>query len=114
MRATKLILMILILVFPVVTLAAEESPWKKVPICTFGMPYIGHAVGPHQAGLITGILKAVYKPEDIKLVHKELPYKRALDELAAGKIQCSLDIKDNRKGFYQGKSTMALDRKSVV
>ena len=99
--------LVLGLMLPFATLAAEESSWKKGPVCTFGMPYLGHAVSPHETGLITSILKVIYRPEGIKLIHKELPYKRALKELAAGKIQCSLDIRDNRKGFYQGKATMA-------
>lgn len=99
--------LLLTLLLPVATQADEVNPWKKVQTCVFGMPYIGHAVGPHETGLITSILKAVYKPESINLVHKELPYKRALEELASGTIQCTLDLKDHRKGFYQGKTTMA-------
>lgn len=107
-------ILILALVIPYSALAEEDNPWKKVPVCTFGMPYIGHAVGPHESGLVTGILKAVFKPENIILAHKELPYKRALEELASGKIQCSLGIRDSRKGFYQGKTTMAFYDLSVA
>jgi polar amino acid transport system substrate-binding protein len=111
---TILLALVMGLILPCPAVAEEESPWKKVPICTFGMPYVGHAVSPHETGSITSILKAIYKPTGIKLVHKELPYKRAISELSSGKIQCSLDRADNRKEFYQGKNTIAFYDLSVA
>lgn len=114
-RIKRLIfILFLTLVLPAASSAVEENPWKKQRVCIFGMPYIGHAVSQRGTGLLTSILKAVYQPDKIVLRHQPLPYKRALDELAEGKIQCSLDIKDNRKGFLQAKTTMAFYDLSVA
>lgn len=109
MRTTNLFIFILFLflALPFTSSATEDNPWKRQRVCTFGMPYIGHAVSQRETGILTSILKAVFEPEKINLRHVALPYKRALNDLAEGKIQCTLDIKDNRKGFLQAKSTMA-------
>lgn len=102
---------IFILAFLTVSLpvsAQKKNPWAARETCIFGMPYIGHAVKQGRTGTITEILKAVYEPEDVVLEHKALPYERTLSELMTGKIHCTLDVKDNRKGVLQGKSTIAI------
>lgn len=88
----------------VVPAQAEENPWSR-PTCIFGMPNIGHAVQRGQTGLITDILNAVYKREGVVFRHETMPYARALQALAVGKIQCTLDV---------GKQKIGLQPKSII
>lgn len=87
--------------------AQQPDPWAERDTFIFGMPYIGHAVQPRNTGMISDILKAVFEPEDIDFAHVPHPYKRVLEELRAGTIHCSLQVKDHYKGVLQGETTLA-------
>jgi len=87
---------------------AGYPEWQPPKAFIFGMPYIGHAVKPNRKGLVTEILKAVFEGAGYELEHQNLPYKRALTALKAGKIHCTLDVRDKQKGVVQGKTTMLI------
>lgn len=72
--------------------APAADPWAAKPVCNFGMPYLGRAVLPRQAGMITAILQRVFEPEGVVLRHRAMPYHRALAALGQGDIQCTLSI----------------------
>ncbi|MDD3312712.1 transporter substrate-binding domain-containing protein [Pseudodesulfovibrio sp.] len=71
-----------------------DDPWAAKPVCNFGMPYLGRAVLPRQAGMITAILQRVFEPEGVVLRHRAMPYHRAVAEVEQGDIQCTLSIGD--------------------
>jgi len=89
-------------------LAAGYPEWQAPKACIFGMPYIGSAVRKGNTGLITDILIRVYETEGYELVHRELPYNRAVEELLAGAIHCTLDIEDIRQDVLQSKQTIII------
>jgi len=96
MRTVLVLLFALCCAFPAqADGTATGDPWTAKPVCTFGMPYIGRAVLPRQAGMLTAILQRVFEPEGVVLRHQVMPYQRALDELTKGSIQCTLSIGDD-------------------
>lgn len=86
--------------------ARADDPWKPKPVCIFGMPYLGEAVKKDQKGIIITLLNAVFEPEGIVLKHMPIPYRRAVEEVEQGKIQCTLDVKNNNKRVVQGNHTL--------
>lgn len=81
--------------------------WQPPPTCIFAMPYFGHAVGPAETGFVTEVLKKVFREEKLEIEHKNLPYNRVIDELKAGTVTCTLDIKGDSKIGLRAKSTIA-------
>jgi ABC-type amino acid transport substrate-binding protein len=73
---------------------APEDDWRDAPVCVFGMPEGGDAVGDDNTGYVTEVLRAALAPAGYDLVHKDMPYRRACGELAEGRIQCSLTAKN--------------------
>jgi len=90
MRTALVLLLALCCAVP----AMADDPWTAKPVCNFGMPYIGRAVLPRQAGMVTAILQRVFEPEGVVLRHQAMPYHRALAELERGEIECTLSIGD--------------------
>ncbi|WP_319541234.1 transporter substrate-binding domain-containing protein [uncultured Pseudodesulfovibrio sp.] len=98
----------MVLTMPSSSHAAGYPEWQAPRACIFGMPYIGNAVRKGNSGLITDILVRVYEPEGYELIHRELPYNRAVKELLAGTIHCTLDIEDTRKDVLQSRQAIIL------
>jgi hypothetical protein len=73
---------------------ARADDWDATPVCVFGMPESGFAVGSHDSGYVTEVLRTALAPSGYDLVHKDMPYRRARGELAKGRIQCSLTAKN--------------------
>ncbi|MGE4421646.1 MAG: substrate-binding periplasmic protein [Pseudodesulfovibrio sp.] len=73
---------------------APEDDWRDAPVCVFGMPEAGYAVRNDNTGYITEVLRAALAPAGYDLVHKDIPYRRARGDLAAGRIQCTLISKN--------------------
>jgi len=71
---------------------AAGDPWKARPLCVFGMPYIGRAVQPDQAGIVINVLRLVFESQGVEVRHEVMPYERAGDEVEKGIIQCTLDV----------------------
>ncbi|MEF2231184.1 MAG: hypothetical protein V3571_09670 [Pseudodesulfovibrio sp.] len=71
---------------------AAGDPWKAKPRCVFGMPYIGRAVQPDQAGIVINVLRLVFEGQGVEARHEVMPYERAADEVGKGTIQCTLDV----------------------
>ncbi|BCS89230.1 hypothetical protein PSDVSF_24720 [Pseudodesulfovibrio sediminis] len=82
-------------------MASGYPEWQPPKAVIFGMPYLGQAVKKGGTGLVSSILKAVFDGAGYAFQHKDLPYKRALKNLRAGTIDCTLDIKDKQKGVAQ-------------
>lgn len=97
-----------------VVFAQSPDPWKARERCVFAMPYIGHAVKPDNKGLVNDILTAVYEYDDIELEHIAMPYKRSLEGLRTGEIDCTLDVKNNARDVLQGSLTIAFYDLSVA
>lgn len=91
--------------------AADD--WSAPPVCVFGMPAIGSAVQPGNRGMLTDILRAVFEPGGYDLVHRDLPYVRALAEVAEGSIQCTLTVRDDIQRGSRARSVIALYRPAV-
>ncbi|WP_281760673.1 substrate-binding periplasmic protein [Pseudodesulfovibrio nedwellii] len=102
------ITLLLTAVIPPTSFAAGYPEWQAPKTCIFGMPYIGSAVRKGNTGLITDILIRVYETEGYELVHQELPYNRAIDELLSGTIHCTLDIEDTRQKVLQSKQAIII------
>lgn len=91
------------------TLAAPSvNDWTAPPVCVFGMPVAGSAVQPDNRGLLTDILTVVFEPEGYDLVHRDLPYVRALSEVAEGKIQCTLTAWEHVESVSRATSVITL------
>jgi ABC-type amino acid transport substrate-binding protein len=74
--------------------ASGGDGWKESPVCVFGMPESGYAVRGDDSGYVTEVLRAALAPAGYDLIHKDMPYRRARGELAAGRIQCSLTARN--------------------
>lgn len=85
------------MLLPSVALADSDNPWQPRVPCYFGMPYMGHAVMLGGKGVFVDILKAVYEPEKIDLIHKALPYGRAVQGVENGTIHCTIDVEPRHK-----------------
>lgn len=94
--------------------ASRTDEWTPRETCVFGMPYLGHAVKKGEQGLITEIIKTALEGADIDFEHDPLPYARALESVRDGTVHCTLDIKNNRKGYYQNEVTFAFYDLSVA
>lgn len=110
-RFIRSLVVLLGLLLAATAVAHAKSPgypeWRRPPTCIFAMPYLGHAVKPGETGIILEILKAIFRDEGIKLEHRNIPYKRVLEELRAGTVSCTLDVKHDKRRGLQSKSTIA-------
>ncbi|SOB58501.1 protein of unknown function [Pseudodesulfovibrio profundus] len=102
------LIIIFTLLMAVTAFAQEDDPWVPREVCVFGMPYVGRAVQPGQAGLYTEILQSVYEDEGIGFKHKSLPYPRALQSVTDSRIQCTLSVRDQFNDVVQGAVSLAL------
>lgn len=107
-RKTILAVAAVLLLSAQATAAPAVNDWTAPPVCVFGMPVAGSAVQPGNRGLLTDILKVVFEPEGYDLVHRDLPYVRALAEVAEGKIQCTLTVRDHVESVTRAASVIAL------
>jgi len=92
----------------------DEDYWDAAPVCVFGMPESGNAVRSNNTGYSTEVLRAALAPSGYRLVHKDMPYRRARGELAKGRIQCSLTSKDGGKRAVSARSVIAACDLSVA
>jgi len=108
MPHNKLILttLILVLMLPGTTMAANDAVWKGHPEVRFAMPYLGNALSKGGKGIIMDILRQVYEPEDLDIRHEAIPYTRAVKETRSGKFHLTLDIQAN-KGLLTAKTPIA-------
>lgn len=102
------LIIIFVLLMATTAFAQEDDPWVPREVCVFGMPYVGRAVQPGQAGLYTEILQNVYEDEGIGFKHKSLPYPRALQCVNDSRIQCTLSVRDQFSDVVQGSVSLAL------
>ncbi|EGB15720.1 hypothetical protein DND132_2517 [Pseudodesulfovibrio mercurii] len=86
---------------------APEDDWSPVPACVFGMPESGDAVRNDNTGFVTEVLRAALASAGYDLIHRDIPYRRARDELAEGRIQCTLTAKGASDAEGQARSVIA-------
>ncbi|AMK09891.1 substrate-binding periplasmic protein [Pseudodesulfovibrio indicus] len=108
LRKTLLAVVAFLLLASSVQAAPADGDWTEPPTCVFGMPVVGTELRMSKQRVLTEVLKAVFEPEGYDLVHRDLPYARAKAEVAEGKIQCTVSIRDNVKGVTRAKSVIAL------
>ena len=99
-------LLVLILALPVSAASQDASEPRTLIL---GMPVSGTDIR-----VVTGVLQAVFDPAGYRLVHEELPYKRALDEMAAGRIQCTLTVKGVLKEGHAAHTPLAIFHPSIA
>ncbi len=93
---------------------APEDDWSPVPVCVFGMPESGDAVRNDNTGFVTEVLRAALAPAGYDLIHRDIPYLRARDELSRGSIQCTLTSKGTPEGAGQARSVIIAYDLAVV
>lgn len=87
---------------------AGYPEWPPPVEVVFGMPYMGHAVRPGNTGLITEVLKAVFKPTKYEMRHANMPYVRALELIKTDQVDFTLDVKGRHPDLIEGKHTLIM------